>query len=76
MNALGRHLLTLREIKQLPQRVLSAFRLNTGYTKVVAAATDLHVQPGLQQAQILVQWAAQIREPGIVRRLEIEFARG
>jgi hypothetical protein len=43
--------------------------------KVVTAPADPYVQPRFEQPQILIQWTAQIREPCIVRRFEIEFAR-
>ena len=46
------------------------------HAEVAAAATDLDVEPRFEQAQVLVERAAQIRESQVVRRLEIEFARG
>jgi hypothetical protein len=76
VNTLGCHFLALREIEQLAQGVFRAFGLYTGYAEIVAATADLYVESRLEQAQILIQRAAQIREPGIVRWLEIEFAQG
>jgi hypothetical protein len=41
--------------------------------EVVPAPADLHIQARFEQAQILIQRAAQIREPRIVAGLEIKF---
>jgi hypothetical protein len=43
-------------------------------TEVVAAPADLHIQARFEQAQILVQRTAQIRQPRIVGGLEIKFS--
>ena len=44
--------------------------------EVIASSADLHVQACFQQPQILIQRAAQIREPRIVGGLELEFSPG
>ena len=73
MDALGSHFLALRQIKQLPQGVLGAFSMLADNAKTVAAPADLDIEARLQQTQVLIQRAAQVREPRVVRRLEIEF---
>ena len=64
-----------REVEQLAQRVFGAGRARADDAEIVAAPADLHVQARFEQAQVLIQRAAQIGEPRVVRRLEIEFAR-
>ena len=66
MHSLGSDFLVLGEVKQLAQRVLGTLRLRTGDAKSIAAPTDLHVQPGLQQTQIFIERTTQIREPRVV----------
>ncbi len=76
MNALRRHLFGLRHFKQFAQRVFSGFGTYTGHTERVAATPDADIEPRLQQPQVLIQRAAKIRESGVVRGLELEFALG
>jgi hypothetical protein len=42
--------------------------------EIVPAAPDLHIQARFEQAQILIQRATQIRQPGVVGGLEIEVS--
>jgi hypothetical protein len=74
MHALGSDLLTLCQVKQLPQRIFRAFRMSADDTEIVPAAPDLNIQARFEQAQILIQRAAQIRQPGVVGGLEIEVS--
>jgi hypothetical protein len=47
--------------------------MRTDHFEIIAAAADLNIQARFQQTQVLVQRTAQIRQPRIVGRLEIEF---
>jgi hypothetical protein len=47
--------------------------MSANHAETVAAAADLNIQPRLEQAQVFIQRAAQIREPRVVSRLEIKF---
>lgn len=42
--------------------------------EVIATPADLHVQACFQQPQILIQRAAQIREPSVVGGLELKLS--
>ena len=74
VHALGSNFLDLCQIKQLPQRIFGAFRLDANDTEVVAAPADLYIQARFEQAQILVQRTAQICQPSVVGGLEIEVS--
>jgi hypothetical protein len=74
MHALGCHFLAFRQVKQLAQRVLRAFGFCTDDTEVIASPPDPDIQTRFEQPEILIERAAQIREPYVIRRLEIEFA--
>jgi hypothetical protein len=76
VNALGSHFLLFGEVEQLAQGVLGAFCVRTDYPEVVAAPADLDVQARFEQAQILIEGAAQIRKPRVIGRLEIKFPLG
>ena len=76
MNPLGRHFLVLRQVEQLPQSILGALGLFADHAEIVAPPADLDIQPGLEQAQVLIERSTQIREPRVVSRLEIEFPLG
>ena len=68
--------LVVREVEQLAQHVLRRLRrARAGDAEVAAAAADLHAEPLLDQAQVLVERTAQVGEARVVRRLELEFAR-
>jgi len=73
VNALRGHFLVFRQVKQLAQGVLGAFGLYADHAEIVAAPADLDIETGFEQAQVLIERAAQIRKPGVICRLEIEF---
>jgi hypothetical protein len=73
VDALRCHFLVLRQIEQLAQGVLGAFGMRTDHAEIVAAPADLDIQARLEQTQILIERATQVREPRVVCRLEIEF---
>jgi hypothetical protein len=73
VNALRCHFLVFRQVEQLAQRVFRAFGMRADHAEIVAAPADLDIETGLEQTQILIQRTTEIREPGVVRRLEIEF---
>ena len=74
MNTLRSDFLVFRQSNSSRKRVLGAFRMGADHAEIVAAPADLHIEARLEQTQILIQRAAQIREPRVVGRLEIEFA--
>jgi hypothetical protein len=76
VDTLGSHFLISRQVKQLSQSILGAFRKRADDAKIVAAPADLHIQARFEQPQILIQRATQIREPRVVGGLEIEFSLG
>ena len=73
MHTLGSDFLTFCEVKQLPQRIFRAFRMSADDAEIVPAPPDLDIQARFEQAQILIQRAAQIRQPSVVGGLEIEI---
>jgi hypothetical protein len=73
VDTLGCHFLIFRQVEQLSQSILGAFRMHADDTEIVAAPADLHLQTRFEQPQILIQRATQIREPRVVGRAEIEF---
>jgi len=76
VDTLGSHFLIFRQVKQLSQSILGAFRKRADDAKIVAAPADFHIQARFEQPQILIQRATQIREPRVVGRAEIEFSMG
>ena len=76
VDTLGSHFLIFRQVKQLSQSILGAFRKRADDTKIIATAADFHIQARFEQPQILIQRATQIREPRVIGRAEIEFSMG
>ncbi len=74
VNTLRCHFLVFCQVKQLAQRVFGAFGMRADHAEIVAAPADLDIETGLEQTQILIERAAQIREPCVIGRLEIKFA--
>ena len=75
MHALERDLLAIRGLEQVAQQVFGGRAARSpGDAEVRAAALHRHAHAILDEAQVLVERAAQVRQPGVVRRHEIEFA--
>ena len=74
MNPFGSDFLLFCQVKQFPQGIFGAFRMGADDAEIVAAPADLYIQARFEQAQVLIQRAAQIRQPRVVGGLEIEFS--
>jgi hypothetical protein len=74
MYALGRDLLGGAEAKKLLQKSLRIVGLRAADAEAVAATLNTHIEARLEQAQILIERPAELREAGVIRRLEGKFA--
>ena len=77
VNALGRHFTVLREREQLLENLLGIGRCShaTGNMEMIATMADVHSEGLLDLVQVLIERAAQVREPAVVRGFELEIAR-
>jgi hypothetical protein len=76
VHALERDFLTTGCLEQVTHQVLGSVRSLARDAETRATAFHRHAHSVLDQAQVLVERTAQVREPGIVGRHEIEFAGG
>ena len=63
-------------VEQVAHQVFGGVRARAGDAETRAAALHGHAHAVLDEAQVFVERPAQVREPRVVRRHEIEFAGG
>ncbi len=76
VHAFRRNRFAARQVEQLVHQVFGHRGGGSEHAEVSAAAANLDIQPVFEQPQVFIERAAQIREPQVVRRLEVEFACG
>src|SRR5207302_11203108 len=77
VDALRGDLLVAGQVEELPEHPFRALGLGAAHAKASAAAVDAYVEARLEEPQVLVERPAQVRQPGVVRRLEGQLpARG
>ena len=76
MHALERHVFLARGFEQIAHHVFGRVRARAGDAEIRAATFDRHGHAVFDEPQIFVERAAEVREPRVVRRHEIEFAGG